>query len=259
MSQIISVINQKGGVGKTTTATAVAGGLKLNGHRVLAVDLDSQCNLSYIYRADSSSGTVFDMLTGKITPEKAIQKTELRDTLGDVIAGDKRLARAETIINGDGREYLFSRALQSVKENYDFIVIDTPPALGLLSISALTASTSAIIPAQADVFSIDAIAQLSETIKAVRENTNKYLKILGIVLTRHNKRSTISRNATSLMSKIASQMETRLFDSQIRECTAIKEAQAKRSDIFSYAPRSNAAKDYRSLVGEIEAGNMDEQ
>lgn len=248
MTHIISVINQKGGVGKTTTAAAIAAGLRIFGGRsVLSIDMDSQANLSLITGAEADGATILDVLAGGSEAAEAIQHTPN----GDIIIGDRYLAQAETHITGAGREYVLRRALEGVKDNYDFIVIDTPPALGVLSLAALTASTAAVIPAQADLLSLDAIEQLNDTIRAVREGTeNTQLKIAGIVLTRWNGRRIIAQNAADSIKDTAAAIGTHVFNAKIRECAAIQEAQAMRRNIFSYAPRSNAAKDYKELTEE---------
>lgn len=247
--QVISVINQKGGVGKTTTTSSIASGLRIiHDKTVLVIDLDSQCNLSLLYQADSSDRTVVDVLTGKMDVIDSIQST----SLGDIIPASDNLSFADSMITGKGREHVLRHALNELKGKYDYIVIDTPPALGLLSISSLTASSGAIIPARADLFSLDAIVQLSGTMKAVKDITNRNLNILGVVITQYSDRVIINRDAANKIAETAQQIGTSLFDTRIRECAAIRESQALRKNIFEYAPRSNAAKDYKALVNEIE-------
>ena len=145
---IYAVINQKGGVGKSTTAAAIWAGLNKRGYKTLAVELDAQGNLAYIARANNGRGqlTALSVLTREATAEEAIQHTET----GDIIAANKELAGADAFITSTGKEYRLKEALDSLKACYDYIVIDTPPTLGILTINALTAADSVIIPVQAD-------------------------------------------------------------------------------------------------------------
>ena len=244
--EVIAVINQKGGVGKSTTAHAIGAGLTLKGHRVLYVDLDAQGNLSYTLRADTNGLTAMELLQGRNT-QAAIQRT----AQGDIIASSPSLAGADTIITAVGKEYRLREALETLSGLYDYCIIDTPPALGILTINALTACTGAIIPAQADIYSLQGISQLHTTIETVKQYCNPALTIKGIVLTRYNSRAIISREVADMIEQTAGQLQTKLYKAKIRECTAIKEAQATQQDIYSYAPRSNATADYTALIDEI--------
>ena len=150
-----------------------------------------------------------------------------------------------------GKEYRLKEALEALAGLYDYCVIDTPPALGVLTINALTACNGCIIPAQADFLSLQGIGQLHGTIETVRKYCNPGLTVYGIVLTRYSARAVISREVSAMMEETASSLQTRLYKTRIRECTAVKEAQAMRKPIYSYAPRSNASADYTALVKEI--------
>jgi chromosome partitioning protein len=250
MGKIIAVINQKGGVGKSTTALAIGAGLRRDGAAVLFVDLDAQGNLSYTLGADIRGYNAMGILERPETAPVEIQHTGQ----GDIIASCAKLAGADKLIDATGKEYRLKEALEPLRASYDYIVIDTPPALGILTINALTAADGAIIPAQADVYSLQGITQLSGTVDTVRRYCNKDLVIMGVVLTRYNSRSIICRESAELIEQTAEQLRTRLYKTRIRECTAIKEAQAVRQDIFTYAPRSNAAADYKELIEEIKEG-----
>jgi len=164
------------------------------------------------------------------------------------------LAGADIIITATGKEYRLKEALKPISGLYDYCIIDTPPALGILTINALTACSGAIIPTQADIYSLQGIGQLYNTIQTVKEYCNPDLIIKGIVLTRYNSRAIISREVAEKLKEIADQLETKLYNAAIRECTALKEAQATKKDIYSYAARSNAAADYMQLVDEIIKG-----
>lgn len=243
--EVVAVVNRKGGVGKTATAQALGAGLMRKGYKVLYIDLDSQTNLSYGLGADMTAPSSMDLLTGEATVQQAIQKTPQ----GDAIAGSEALAGADAAIDGTGKEYRLKEALDGLR--YDFVVIDTPAALGTLTVNALTAANSVIIPVQAEVYSLQGIGQLSKTIEAVRKYCNRDLRIRGILITRYNGRAVISKDMQGNLQEAADQLKTRLYSTPIRECVSIKEAQAMQTDIYSYAPRSNAAKDYEAFLDEF--------
>lgn len=249
---IYAVINQKGGVGKTTTVSALAGGLRRRNKKVLAVDMDPQGNLSYSFGAESGGRNVLGILTGEIKASEAAVQTEQ----GDIIPGGKALSGADAFITDTGKEYRLKEALSELESVYDIIVVDTPPALGILTINALTACHSVIIPAQADIYSLQGIEQLGETVSAVKKYCNSGLYIEGILLTRYNSRSVLSRDILSIMEQMAAKLDTRVFDTRIREAVSIRESQMLRTDIFSYAARSNVAADYSAFIDELLKGDL---
>lgn len=246
MKEIFSVINQKGGVGKSTTALALAGGLTMRGFKTLLVDLDAQGNLSYTAGADVSGATSFDVLSGQ-NAALAIQPR----ALFDLIPSDPGLATADLVFSSTGKEYRLREALEPFYDQYDYIILDTPPALGILTINALTAATAAIIPAQADIYSLQGIGQLYSTLDAIKKYTNPSLSVCGILLTRYNPRAILSRDMAELLEETADRLGTKVFSSKIREAVAVREAQAAREDLFVYAPRSNAALDYTAFLDEL--------
>lgn len=247
MKEAIAIVNRRGGVGKTATAHAIGAGLAHRGYKILFIDLDSQCNLTYDVGAQSARLTSMEVLSGTATAREAIQHTGG----GDIIIASPSLAVADTTIEGTGKEYRLKEAIAPIAGEYDYIIIDTPPALGVLTVNALTACNSAIIPAQAEVHSLQGIGLLYETIRAVQKYTNPALTIKGILITRYNGRAILSRDMKSNLEAIARELGTRVFNTPIRECTAIKEAQAKQTDIYSYTPKSNATADYTALLDEI--------
>ena len=250
MSKALAIINQKGGVGKSTTALAIGAGLSLKGYSVLFIDLDAQGNLSYTLGADTKGYNAMGVLERPETAKEEIQHTPQ----GDIIASSPKLAGADKLLEETGKGYRLKEALDSLQGAYDYIIVDTPPALGILTINALTACTGAIIPAQADIYSLQGIAQLNSTIETVKKYCNPSLSIMGIVLTRFNGRSIIRREVAEMLERTAEQLHTKLYTSKIRECTALVEAQATKQNIYSYAPRSNATADYKALVDEILRG-----
>ena len=247
MARIISIINQKGGVGKSTTAEALLAGLTLKGYKTLAVDLDAQGNLTYATGANSQGATSLGVLTREVDAGDAIQHTPS----GDIIPSNKALAGADAFITDTGKEYRLREALESVASEYDYIIIDTPPALSILTITALTASNSVIIPAQADIYSLQGIEQLAETIQPVKRYCNPTLSIEGILLTRYSKRSILGQEVAGLARQIAQRLNTKVFDTTIREAIAIKEAQISQQSLFSYAPKAPVTDDYRAFIEEV--------
>jgi chromosome partitioning protein len=248
MAKVISVSNQKGGVGKTTTTGAVAAGFKLKGYRVLCVDLDPQSNLSFSSGAETEDcPTIYEILRGEAKTSFSIQKMPSFD----IVSSNILLSGIELEFTQTGREYLLKEALNTVKDKYDYIFIDTPPALSILTVNAFTASDYIIIPMNADIFSLQGIAQLSETIDRVRKYCNSNLKVEGIVLTKFNKRTVLSREIKGTAELIAEKLNTSIFDSTIRSSVAIMEAQTNQQDIYNYSPKNAASQDYMDLVEEL--------
>ena len=246
-TKIYAVINQKGGVGKSTTAEALTAGLSLKGFKCLAIDLDAQGNLSYTAKAKTDGATALGVLMGEVKIQDAIQHT----SRGDIIAASKALSGADAFITNTGKEYRLKEALESLQGAYDYIVIDTPPALGILTINALTACHSVIIPAQADIYSLQGIDQLSDTMQPVKKYCNPSLNISGILLTRYSPRAVLSREVAEIAEQLAARLKTKVFKTAIRENISVKEAQISQQSIFDYAPNSNAAKDYTAFIDEL--------
>ena len=245
--KVIAIINQKGGVGKSSTSEALAAGLSLKGYKCLAVDLDGQANFSYTVGVRTDGATVLGVLTGEVKVSDAIQHTEQ----GDIIAASKALSGADAFISDTGKEYRLKEALEALQGVYDYVIVDTPPALGILTINALTACNSVIIPAQADIYSLQGIEQLADTIKPVKKYCNPSLKISGILLTRYSPRAVLSREIAELAEKLAKKLGTKLFTTTIREAIAVKEAQISQQSLFEYAPKANVTEDYRAFIEEF--------
>lgn len=246
--KVIAVVNQKGGVGKSTTAAALAGGLFLQGFRVLSVDLDAQGNLSHTLRADAGKGkSVLSVLLQEATVREAVQRTDC----GDLLPASRALSGVDAILTETGKEYRLREALEPVLGEYDYIIIDSPPALGIATINALTAAYTAVIPAQADIYSLQGIEQLAGTVNTVKRYCNPRLTIDGILLTRYSPRSILSREVQGLMEQLARKLGTRLYRATIREAIAVKEAQISRQNLFEYAPHANVTEDYRAFLQEL--------
>ena len=248
--KIIAIINQKGGVGKSTTAFTLASGLTNKGYKTLCIDMDAQGNLSYTANANEDLLTIYDLLSQDADINKTIQHTKNFD----LIASSKSLSGADGFITEIGKEYKLKEALENIKNNYDYIIIDTPPALGILTVNALTACNSVIIPAQADIYSLQGIEQLSKTIQPIKKYCNDNLKIDGILLTRYSPRAILSREVAEIASDLAQNLNTKVFKSTIREAIAVKESQINKQSLFEYAPNSNVTNDYLNFIDEILKG-----
>lgn len=248
MAKIISFANQKGGVGKTTTTSAIAAWFKEKGYRVLCVDLDPQSNLSFSVGAQADDcATIYNVLKGEVKPLFAIQRVGVFD----IIPSNILLSGVELEFTQSGREFLLRDALKSLHNKYDYIFIDTPPALSILTVNAFTASSGIIIPMNGDIFSLQGIAQLAETVDKVRQYCNPDLKIEGIVLTKFNKRTLLSKEVSGTAEMIAAELNTQLFSTEIRMSVAIMEAQTHQESIYEYSPNNIAVSDYKALVDEL--------
>ncbi len=254
--RILAICQQKGGTGKTTTAAAIGAGLARRGKRVLFIDLDPQSNLSYsLPTAGEVTATAFEFLTDSNRPN-AIYSLDDRTGIrrfAQIMPSSQKLAGADNIITQTGKEYRLKERLDSLTPLWDYIIIDTPPGLGILTINALTAADGVIIPCQADVFSIQATGQIAETIRTVKKYCNPGLTIEGILLTRFNARQILTRETAETLERAALHLGTRLFKARIRETLAIREAQAQQKNIFDYSPDGNGARDYNALIEELTA------
>ena len=248
MAKIIAVTNQKGGVGKTTTCSALCGCLSRLKKKVLACDLDPQGNLSFSLGADGdSSYTIYDVFKGKADIYDTIQHCECCD----IVPANILLSGIELELTSFGREYLLKDKLASVSDNYDYIVIDTPPALSILTINAYAASQQLIIPMVPEILSLQGIAQLKETIFAVKKYYNPMLEIRGIVLNKYSPRLVLTKEVEELANIIADQLDTDVFEQKISGSVIIAEAPAHAKTIIDYAPRSKSAREYMDLTYEI--------
>lgn len=247
MAKIIAIVNQKGGVGKSTTAQALGAGFSLKGFRSLVVDLDAQGNTSFSLGAKSKAPNALNVLLKEATAKEAIQATPY----ADLIVSSKALSNIEALLTETGKEYRLKEALAEVSDLYDYIVIDTPPTLGILSTNALTAADSVIIPAQADLYSLQGIADLAETIKLVKRYCNPDLRIEGILLSRYDSRSNFTEEVSGIAEDLARQLDSKVFSATIRETVTVKKAQASQQSIYDYAPKAKVTSDYLSLLNEI--------
>lgn len=248
MSTVIAITNQKGGVGKTTTAAALMTDLTQRGKRVLGIDLDPQGNLGFSLGLDiENRPTLYEVLKGKIAADKAVSATDS----GDVLPSNILLSAAELEFNRPGREFLLKGELARLESRYDYMIIDTPPALNTLTVNAYVASDFLIIPMAPEVLSLLGVSQIKETVETVRKCYNARLRVLGILLNKFNPRLTLNREVLELSEQIAAQFDTKVFKTKIRASVAVAEAPAHGESVLTYAPRAKPADDFRALVEEI--------
>ncbi len=250
MSRVIAVTNQKGGVGKTTTVCSLCGILKKVGYKVLSIDLDPQGNLSFSLGGTEDGLTIHDVMKKSVSVEEAIQHTEN----GDVISSNILLSGAELELTTVGREYILKECLEPIKEKYDFILIDTPPALSILTINSYIAADDLIIPMTPEILSLQGITQLRDTVAAVRKYYNRALDLRGILLTKYNSRYLLTREVEDMAEIVAKQMDTGVLKTKITHCISAAEAPAHQQSIISYAPKSRVCQDYISLLEELYPG-----
>jgi len=244
MSKIISIINQKGGVGKTTTTCSLASALSLHNKKVLAIDLDSQCNLSLSLGIKDSEVNSYKLLKG-IQPFKPIVINENFDLIPSSI--DLSAFELE-MSNEPGREYLLREIIEKEKAKYDYILIDCSPSLGLVSLNALTASDSFIVPVLPHHLSIQGLSKLMEVTSKIRSRLNPNLELEGVLFTQFNGRKIMHKDTLEV---INNHFTGKVYSTFIRENIALAEAPSAGLDIFRYAPESNGATDYSELCKEL--------
>lgn len=248
MAIVITITNQKGGIGKTTTASSLISGLTAKGYQVLGIDLDPQGNLGFSLGVEiEESATIYDVFKENVSPARAICRTKY----GDIIPSNILLSGAEREFNRPGREFLLKHALADMQHLYDYIIIDTPPALNILTVNAYVASNALIIPMLPEILSLLGVSQLRETIEVVKEHYNRELEILGILLTKFNSHLNLTKDVLEMVEELAKQLHTRVFEAKIRQGVAVAEAPAHCQSVLDYAPKAKPALDYAALVEEI--------
>lgn len=244
MGLVISLLNHKGGVGKTTSAINIGAGLVELGKRVLLIDLDPQENLTLSLGIPRQKSTIYEALRG----ESELVPYTVREGL-DVVTSTLDLSGAEMeLINEAGREYILRELLEVVEEDYDYVIIDCPPSLGLLTLNALTSSTYVYIPLQTEFLALQGLTKIKQIIDKVRFRLNKKLSIGGVIATMYDHRKVLNRDVVETIRKF---FGNRVFDTYIRDNVALAEAPSQRKDIFTYNKRSPGAKDYLALSKEI--------
>ena len=245
MATVISVALQKGGTGKSTTAQAIASILGFRGKKVLLVDMDSQGNVTYASGTDTPQKSIVNVLEGKCTVNEAL----IRCKYYELLAADSYLANVE--IAEDIEPTLLKNTINPVIDNYDFIIIDTPPALGNLSFNSLVASDYVLIPVEARPFALQGLGALYDTISSIQKKINPTLEIAGILMTKFNDRIVLNRDIREMIGDFAKRKEITVFNTVIRESIAIAEAQTVRKPLIDYAPKNNSNIDYEAFVDEL--------
>ena len=246
LGQVIALANQKGGVAKTTTTLNLGVALAERGQRVLAVDLDPQSNLTMSQGLDPDEleRSMFDVLVHKTPIDQVIHSREI-----DLAASSIDLAGAELALSSMiGRERALQKALLPVRGMYDYVLIDTPPSLGLLTINALTAADGVIVPVQCEYLSLRGLIQLENTLSMIRENLNPDVRIKGILPTMFDGRTLHSREAVEILEENFGDL---VYETRIKKTIRYAEAPVKGTSVLKYDSKGNAAKAYRELAGEV--------
>lgn len=248
--RVITIANQKGGIGKTTTAVALASTLRKKGYKTLLIDADVQCNSTDTYRAQTEGvATLYDLVVEDepCPVEEAIQHT----ASGDIIAADPGLEEAERKLNSADMFFKIQDVVKSLEGTYDFIIIDTNPSVNRMLQNSITAATEVIIPITADRYSFKGLSQLTMTIKKIQQRLNPKLRVSGLLLVKFDERAILNRDLRASLDDIAQKIGTKVFKTYIRQSVKCREAQAVQMTMLEYAPMCTTQQDYESFVSEL--------
>ena len=249
MTQIISVVNQKGGVGKTTTTVSLAAFIGKKRKKVLMIDLDPQGNATSGLGVDKSKieNSTYDVMVNDLPISEAIVESTAKNV--DICPTNINLAGAEVeLVGAMSREQILKNAIEEVADNYDYIFIDCPPSLGILTINALTASNNLIIPIQGEYYALEGLSQLVDTVSKVKKKLNKNINILGVVLTMFDKRTQLTRQVRN---EVENYFGDKVFKTNIPRNVRLAEAPSHGLAISDYDANSKGGKAYESLANEV--------
>lgn len=249
MGRIIAIANQKGGVGKTTTAINLSACLAEKGQKVLAIDMDPQGNMSSGLGLDKNfvEKTIYDLIIGESEVEEVLQKNALENL--DILPANVDLSAAEIELIGiDEKEYIVKKAIEKIKDAYDYVIIDCPPSLSMLTINAMTTADSVLVPIQCEYYALEGLSQLIHTVELVKERLNPVLEIEGVVFTMYDARTNLS---LQVVENVKDNLQQNIYKTIIPRNIRLAEAPSYGMPINQYDAKSAGADSYRRLADEV--------